>query len=274
MSVFLSVFWYTEQQVHAYKYMTRAAGADACPQGRWLYILRDGCRSAAVPRLHRGGRAPPHLQVTGWAAASHILEEGEDEERGWSLIGTAFFVSPGTPTEENWPGISSVEEFKSYNFPKYKPQPLINHAPRYRRYLLIACEDDLVWFLFLLFYLFMSFLLGLCGAWVFVTHMSVTGRKSCFSQTAMHFLPLTSLWPPTSPQAVHLTLFLSLPGWTAKASSCCFHSSKWVLPHTPPPHFYHVALFSAGSLDIIIIYMPSYLNHIKLNLNKYKWSYK
>lgn len=40
-------------------------------------------------------------------------------------------VTTGTPTEENWPGISSVEEFKSYNFPKYKPQPLINHAPRY-----------------------------------------------------------------------------------------------------------------------------------------------
>lgn len=39
--------------------------------------------------------------------------------------------SKGTPTEENWPGISSIEEFKSYNFPKYKPQPIINHAPRY-----------------------------------------------------------------------------------------------------------------------------------------------
>lgn len=37
-----------------------------CLQGCWLYILWDGCRSAAVPRLHRGGRAPPHLQVTWW----------------------------------------------------------------------------------------------------------------------------------------------------------------------------------------------------------------
>ncbi|XP_036376071.1 cyclin-dependent kinase 17-like [Megalops cyprinoides] len=36
----------------------------------------------------------------------------------------------GTPTEETWPGITSIEEFKSYNFPKYKAQPLINHAPR------------------------------------------------------------------------------------------------------------------------------------------------
>uniref|UniRef100_A0A3B3Y832 Protein kinase domain-containing protein n=1 Tax=Poecilia mexicana TaxID=48701 RepID=A0A3B3Y832_9TELE len=39
-------------------------------------------------------------------------------------------TTSGTPTEENWPGISTIEEFKSYNFPKYKPQPLINHAPR------------------------------------------------------------------------------------------------------------------------------------------------
>lgn len=41
-------------------------------------------------------------------------------------------LTTGTPKEENWPGISSIEEFKSHNFPKYKPQPLINHAPRYR----------------------------------------------------------------------------------------------------------------------------------------------
>lgn len=37
----------------------------------------------------------------------------------------------GTPSQETWPGVSSNDEFKNYNFPKYKPQPLINHAPRY-----------------------------------------------------------------------------------------------------------------------------------------------
>uniref|UniRef100_A0A8C9G3H7 mitogen-activated protein kinase n=1 Tax=Pavo cristatus TaxID=9049 RepID=A0A8C9G3H7_PAVCR len=37
----------------------------------------------------------------------------------------------GTPCQETWPGISSSDEFRNYNFPKYKPQPLINHAPRY-----------------------------------------------------------------------------------------------------------------------------------------------
>ncbi|XP_031461748.1 cyclin-dependent kinase 18 isoform X1 [Phasianus colchicus] len=36
----------------------------------------------------------------------------------------------GTPTEDTWPGITSNEEFKAYNFTQYRAQPLINHAPR------------------------------------------------------------------------------------------------------------------------------------------------
>ncbi|XP_028679812.1 cyclin-dependent kinase 17-like isoform X4 [Erpetoichthys calabaricus] len=36
----------------------------------------------------------------------------------------------GTPSEETWPGITTSEEFKSYNFPHYKAEPLVNHAPR------------------------------------------------------------------------------------------------------------------------------------------------
>ncbi|XP_066479143.1 cyclin-dependent kinase 18 isoform X2 [Tiliqua scincoides] len=36
----------------------------------------------------------------------------------------------GTPTEESWPGITSNEEFKAYNFAQCRAQPLINHAPR------------------------------------------------------------------------------------------------------------------------------------------------
>uniref|UniRef100_A0A672Z5L0 Protein kinase domain-containing protein n=1 Tax=Sphaeramia orbicularis TaxID=375764 RepID=A0A672Z5L0_9TELE len=35
----------------------------------------------------------------------------------------------GTPTEETWPGITTSEEFKTYNFPQYKAEPLVNHAP-------------------------------------------------------------------------------------------------------------------------------------------------
>ncbi|XP_061470412.1 cyclin-dependent kinase 16 isoform X1 [Rhineura floridana] len=36
----------------------------------------------------------------------------------------------GTPNEETWPGILSNEEFRAYNYPKYRPEALINHAPR------------------------------------------------------------------------------------------------------------------------------------------------
>lgn len=36
----------------------------------------------------------------------------------------------GTPTEESWPGVMSISEFRAYNFPRYLPQPLLSHAPR------------------------------------------------------------------------------------------------------------------------------------------------
>ncbi len=36
----------------------------------------------------------------------------------------------GTPTEENWPGISKSEEFTNYNFQYCPPEPLIKRAPR------------------------------------------------------------------------------------------------------------------------------------------------
>uniref|UniRef100_A0A3Q2IBS0 cyclin-dependent kinase n=1 Tax=Equus caballus TaxID=9796 RepID=A0A3Q2IBS0_HORSE len=36
----------------------------------------------------------------------------------------------GTPTEETWPGVTALSEFRAYNFPRYLPQPLISHAPR------------------------------------------------------------------------------------------------------------------------------------------------
>uniref|UniRef100_A0A0B8RY53 cyclin-dependent kinase n=1 Tax=Philothamnus irregularis TaxID=1899461 RepID=A0A0B8RY53_9SAUR len=41
-----------------------------------------------------------------------------------------IFRMLGTPTEESWPGITSNEEFKAYQFAQYRAQPLINHAPR------------------------------------------------------------------------------------------------------------------------------------------------
>lgn len=59
-------------------------------------------------------------------AAGRPLFPGSTVEDELHLI----FRLLGTPTEENWPGISAIEEFKSYTFPKYKPQMIINHAPR------------------------------------------------------------------------------------------------------------------------------------------------
>ncbi|MED6288532.1 hypothetical protein CHARACLAT_027559 [Characodon lateralis] len=41
-----------------------------------------------------------------------------------------IFRLMGTPTEDTWPGISSNEEFRSYLFPQYRSQALINHVPR------------------------------------------------------------------------------------------------------------------------------------------------
>uniref|UniRef100_A0A8C7QE73 Cyclin dependent kinase 17 n=1 Tax=Oncorhynchus mykiss TaxID=8022 RepID=A0A8C7QE73_ONCMY len=60
-------------------------------------------------------------------AAGRPLFPGSTVEDELHLI----FRLLGTPSEDSWPGISSMEEFKSYKFPKYKTQPLINHAPRY-----------------------------------------------------------------------------------------------------------------------------------------------
>uniref|UniRef100_A0AAY4BF19 cyclin-dependent kinase n=1 Tax=Denticeps clupeoides TaxID=299321 RepID=A0AAY4BF19_9TELE len=43
-----------------------------------------------------------------------------------------IFKLLGTPTEESWPGITSNEEFISYNYPRYRADCLHNHTPRYR----------------------------------------------------------------------------------------------------------------------------------------------
>ncbi|KAJ8259513.1 hypothetical protein GJAV_G00170180 [Gymnothorax javanicus] len=41
-----------------------------------------------------------------------------------------IFRLMGIPTEETWPGITASAEFRSYQFPLYRAQPLINHVPR------------------------------------------------------------------------------------------------------------------------------------------------
>uniref|UniRef100_A0A8C7GJF2 cyclin-dependent kinase n=1 Tax=Oncorhynchus kisutch TaxID=8019 RepID=A0A8C7GJF2_ONCKI len=41
-----------------------------------------------------------------------------------------FVSAPGTPNETSWPGITSNEEFISYNYPRYRADCLRNHTPR------------------------------------------------------------------------------------------------------------------------------------------------
>uniref|UniRef100_A0A3Q2P2J7 cyclin-dependent kinase n=1 Tax=Fundulus heteroclitus TaxID=8078 RepID=A0A3Q2P2J7_FUNHE len=50
-------------------------------------------------------------------AAGRPLFPGSTVEDELHLI----FRLLGTPTEDSWPGISSIDEFRSYKFPKYKP---------------------------------------------------------------------------------------------------------------------------------------------------------
>uniref|UniRef100_A0A665VYP1 cyclin-dependent kinase n=1 Tax=Echeneis naucrates TaxID=173247 RepID=A0A665VYP1_ECHNA len=59
-------------------------------------------------------------------AAGRPLFPGSTVEDELHLI----FRLLGTPIEDSWPGISSIDEFKSYKFPKYKAQPLINHSKK------------------------------------------------------------------------------------------------------------------------------------------------
>ena len=41
-----------------------------------------------------------------------------------------MFQVLGTPTEDNWPGISRSEELAGYKFPAYAPESLVSKAPR------------------------------------------------------------------------------------------------------------------------------------------------
>ena len=53
----------------------------------------------------------------------------------WELLSNfsntvILFQVLGTPTEENWPGISMSEELQNYHFPYYPAEPLVKRAPR------------------------------------------------------------------------------------------------------------------------------------------------
>ncbi|CAB1336049.1 unnamed protein product [Coregonus sp. 'balchen'] len=46
------------------------------------------------------------------------------------ILGEQQDCTGSTPTELTWPGITISEEFKTYKFPRYHAEPLVNHAPR------------------------------------------------------------------------------------------------------------------------------------------------
>lgn len=82
-------------------------------------------------------------------------------------------------------------------------------------------------FIFVLFAFIRQWRVGVCSH---VCSHERHRQEILFSQTAIHFLPLLSLWLPISP--CHRQTFNSLlspTGWTVKALSYCFHSSKWVI---------------------------------------------
>ncbi len=55
----------------------------------------------------------------------------DDLHFSWTCNNTRNFLKVlGTPTEENWPGISMSEEYASHNFLHYSPELLVKRAPR------------------------------------------------------------------------------------------------------------------------------------------------
>lgn len=93
-------------------------------------------RQHPVQRGHFLGRGdPPGLGSRGAAATlcPRLLPchppPPQRHPRPWPLT-QPLLISPGTPTEETWPGVMALSEFRAYNFPRYLPQPLLSHAPR------------------------------------------------------------------------------------------------------------------------------------------------
>lgn len=41
-----------------------------------------------------------------------------------------IFRTLGTPTEDTWPGITTNDDFRFYEFESWPPEPLVNRAPR------------------------------------------------------------------------------------------------------------------------------------------------
>lgn len=110
----------------------------ACLRERWPSAARGSPTAAWAARAERAQRGPSagSAGCAGGDIPASLRPLTRTGARLFSLHQTnvtrfPLFPLPGTPTEETWPGITSNEEFKAYNFTQYRAQPLINHAPRY-----------------------------------------------------------------------------------------------------------------------------------------------
>lgn len=99
---------------------SRLAVKQRCEDEELLAGCPVGCAGESQP-----ARNICALSLLGRILAFALLSAPNEDDRFPSL------PLSGTPTEDTWPGITSNEEFKAYNFTQYRAQPLINHAPRY-----------------------------------------------------------------------------------------------------------------------------------------------
>uniref|UniRef100_A0A7N6A7B3 Protein kinase domain-containing protein n=1 Tax=Anabas testudineus TaxID=64144 RepID=A0A7N6A7B3_ANATE len=74
-----------------------------------------------------------HIDMWGVGCIFYEMATGRPLFPGSTVEEELHFIFKllGTPTEQSWPGISSNEEFMTYNYPQYRAETLSNHTPRY-----------------------------------------------------------------------------------------------------------------------------------------------
>ncbi|XP_026222922.1 cyclin-dependent kinase 16 isoform X2 [Anabas testudineus] len=73
-----------------------------------------------------------HIDMWGVGCIFYEMATGRPLFPGSTVEEELHFIFKllGTPTEQSWPGISSNEEFMTYNYPQYRAETLSNHTPR------------------------------------------------------------------------------------------------------------------------------------------------
>nr|XP_020469394.1 cyclin-dependent kinase 16-like [Monopterus albus] len=73
-----------------------------------------------------------HIDMWGVGCIFYEMATGRPLFPGSTVEEELHFIFKllGTPTEQSWPGISSNEEFVTYNYPQYRADTLSNHTPR------------------------------------------------------------------------------------------------------------------------------------------------